>query len=86
MNQNHHFETFALQTKKLVFVSGDPREQQWLHHHLPLAVVRGNAASMILACVEVWSDFSHQCISQCCCPPLASLQMKSYCLPNIRVF
>jgi len=37
-------------------------------------VVRGNTAS-ILACVQVWSDFSHlQCISQCSCPSRASLQ------------
>ena len=37
--------------KKLVDVSGDPgRECQWLHQRLSLAVVRGNAAS-ILACV-----------------------------------
>ena len=38
--------------KKLVDVSGDPRECQWLHQRLSLAVVRGNAAS-ILACVQV---------------------------------
>jgi len=36
--------------KKLVDVSGDPREYQWLHQHLSLAVVRGNATG-ILACV-----------------------------------
>jgi len=53
--------------KKLVNMSGDPRKQQWLHQRLSLAVVRGNAVS-ILACVQVWSDFSHpQCINQCCC-------------------
>jgi len=39
-------------TKKLVDVSGDPRERQWLHQHLSLAVAKGNAAS-ILACVQV---------------------------------
>jgi len=38
--------------KKLVEVSGDPRELQWLHQRLSLAVARGNAAS-ILACVQV---------------------------------
>jgi len=38
--------------KKLVDVPGDPRERQWLHQRLSLAVVRGNAAS-ILACVQV---------------------------------
>ena len=60
--------------KKLVDISGDPMERQWLHQHLSLAVVRGNTAS-ILACVQVWSDFSHpQCINQCFCPSLASLQ------------
>ena len=60
--------------KKLVGISGDPREGQWLHQRLSLAVVRGNTAS-ILACVQVWSDFSHpQCINQCSCPSLASLR------------
>jgi len=38
--------------KRLVDVSGDPRERQRLHQRLSLAVVRGNAAS-ILACVQV---------------------------------
>ena len=56
--------------KKLVDISGDPRE----HQHLSLAVVRGNTTS-ILAYVQVLSDFSHpQCINQCSCPSLSSLQ------------
>jgi len=38
--------------KKLVDISGNPRERQWLHQRLSLAVVKGNAAS-ILACVQV---------------------------------
>jgi len=38
--------------KKLVDISGGPRERQWLHQRLSLAVVRGNIAS-ILACVQV---------------------------------
>ena len=38
-------------TKKLD-ESGDPREHQWLHQHLSLAMVRGNASSL-LACVQV---------------------------------
>jgi len=38
--------------KKHVDMSGDPRERQWLHQRLSLAVLRGNAAS-ILACVQV---------------------------------
>ena len=60
--------------KKLVDISGNPRERQWLHQRLSLAVIRGNTAS-ILACVQVWSDFSHpQCINQCSCTSLASLQ------------
>ena len=60
--------------KKLVDISGDPRERQWLHQCLSLAVVRGNAAST-LACVQVWSDFSHPyCINQCSCLSLDSLQ------------
>jgi len=60
--------------KKLVYISGNPREQQWRHQRLSLAVIRGNTAS-ILAGVQVWSDFSHpQCINQCFCPSLASLQ------------
>jgi len=39
--------------KKLIDISGDPRERQWawLHQRLFLAVVRGNTAS-ILACVQ----------------------------------
>ena len=37
--------------KKLVDISGDPRERQWLHQRLSLAVVRGNTTS-ILACVQ----------------------------------
>ena len=60
--------------KKLVYISGDPRERQWRHQRLSLAVIRGNTAS-IFAGVQVWSDFSHpQCINQCSCPSLASLQ------------
>jgi len=39
-------------TKKLVDISGNPKERQWLHQHLSLAVVRGNTAS-ILVCVQV---------------------------------
>jgi len=31
--------------KKLVDVSGNPRECQWLHQRLSLAVVKGNAVS-----------------------------------------
>jgi len=59
--------------KKLVDISGHPRKRQWLHQCLSLAVVRGNTASM--ACVQVRSDFSHpQCINQCSCLSLASLQ------------
>jgi len=66
---NYHFQPVAIETtgvygksnapflsglsKKLVDVSGDPREHQWLHHRLSLALARGNAAS-ILACVQVW--------------------------------
>jgi len=38
--------------KKLVDASGDPRECQWLHQRLSLAVIRENAAS-ILTCVRV---------------------------------
>ena len=60
--------------KKFVDISGDPRERQWLHQRLSLAVVRRNTTS-ILVCVDVWSDFSHhQCINQCPCSSLASLQ------------
>ena len=68
------FKLLSCFAKKLVDISGDPREWQWLHQRLSLAVVRGNATS-ILACVQAWSDFSHpQCINQCSCPSLASLQ------------
>jgi len=42
--------------KKLVDVSGDPSGCQWLHQHLSLAVVKGNAAS-ILAYVQVRAGF-----------------------------
>ena len=38
--------------KKLVDISGDPRERQWFHQRLSLAVVRENTTS-ILACVQV---------------------------------
>jgi len=66
LQSNYHFQPVAIETtgvygkstapfssgltKKLVDVSGDPRECQWLHQRLSLAVVRGNGAS-ILACV-----------------------------------
>ena len=66
LKSNYHFQPVAIETtgqygkstspflsgltKKLVDVSGDPRERQWLHQCLSLAVVRENAAS-ILACV-----------------------------------
>jgi len=58
----------------LIDISSDAREQQWLYQHLSLAMVRGNTA-IIMACVQVWSDFSHlQCINLCSCPLLAFLQ------------
>jgi len=38
--------------KKLVDISGGPRERQWFHQRLSLAVVRGNTAST-LAYVQV---------------------------------
>jgi len=65
---NYYFQPIAIETtgvygkstapflsclaKKLVDISGVPREGQWLHQRLSLAVVRGNTAS-ILACVHV---------------------------------
>ena len=68
LQNSYHFQPVAIETigvygkstapflsgltKKFVDVSGDPRECQWLHQRLSLAVVRGNAAS-ILACVRV---------------------------------
>ena len=68
LQSNFHLQPVAIETtgvyvkstapflsgiaKKFVDVSGDPRECQWLHQCLSLAVVRGNAAS-ILACVQV---------------------------------
>ena len=89
-SDNYYFQPVAIKTtgvygkstapflsylaKKIVDISGDPRERQWLHQCLSLAVVRENTAS-ILACVQAWSDLSHpQCINQCSCPSLASLQ------------
>jgi len=68
LQSNYHLQPVAVETtgvygkstapflsslaKKLVDVSGDPRECQWLHQRLFLAVVKGNAAR-ILACVQV---------------------------------
>jgi len=65
---NYYFQPVAIETtdvydkstapflsclaKKFVDISGDPRERQWFHQRLSLAVVRGNTAS-ILACVQV---------------------------------
>ena len=62
---NYHFQPVAIETtgvygkstapflsglsKKLVDVSGDPTERQWLHQRLSLAVARGNAASIFWA-------------------------------------
>jgi len=34
-------------TKKLIHISGNPRERQWLHQRLSLAMVRGNTASIL---------------------------------------
>jgi len=68
LQSNYHFQPVAIETtgvygkstapflsgltKKLVDASGDPREHQWLHQHLSLAVVKGNATN-ILARVQV---------------------------------
>ena len=68
LQSNYHLQPVAMETTgvygkstapflsglatKLVDVSGDSRERQWLHQRLSLAVARGNAAS-ILACVQV---------------------------------
>ena len=41
-------------SKKLVDVSGDPKERQWLHQCLSLAVAKENPGS-ILACVQLAS-------------------------------
>jgi len=40
--------------KKLVdiHIAGGPRERQWLHQCLSLAVVRGNTVSIFMACVQ----------------------------------
>jgi len=62
LQSNYHFQPVAIETtgvyskstapvlsglaKKLVDVSGDPRERQWLHQCLSLSVVRRNAASI----------------------------------------
>ena len=59
------FKLLSCLAKKLVDISGDPREWQWLHQRLSLAMVRGNTTSSILACVQLWSDFRH--------PPQSSL-------------
>ena len=67
---------------------GRPRERQWLHQRLSLAVERGNTLS-ILAFAQVWSDFSHpQCINQCSLFLLVSclFSMNGHRLPNVRVF
>jgi len=65
---NYYFQPVAIETtgvygkstapflsclaRNLVDVSGDPREGQWFHQRLSLAMARGNTAS-ILACVQV---------------------------------
>jgi len=65
---NHYFQPVAIETtgvygkstapflsclaKKLVDISADSRERQWLHQCLSLAVIRGNTTS-ILTCVQV---------------------------------
>jgi len=67
LHDNYYFQPVAIETtavygkstapflsclaKKLVDIPGDPRERQWPHQRLSLAVVRGNTAS-ILACVQ----------------------------------
>jgi len=66
IQNNYHLQPVAIETtgvwqvhcpflnglSKKFDVSGNASECQWLHQHLSLAVVRGNAAS-ILACVRV---------------------------------
>jgi len=68
LQSNYHFQPVAIGTtgvygkftapvlsglsKKLVDVSGDPKEHKWLHQRLSLAEARGNAAS-ILSCVPL---------------------------------
>jgi len=103
LQSNYHFQPVTIETtgvygkstapflsglaKKLADVSGDPRERQWLHQHLSLAVVRGNAAST-LACVQVWSDIlffflvTFNVLTKHRCLPLAAVSMYSYRLPN----
>ena len=77
--------------KKLVDASGVPREHQWLHQDLSLAVVRRNAAS-ILACVQAWFNLTcsfsscFKCTDHHRCLPLAPASVCSYCLPNTRSF
>jgi len=78
-------------TKKLVNMSGDPRESQWLQQRLSLAVIRGNTAR-ILACVQLCSDLicslfgCFWCTYQNRCLPLAPESMHSHCLPNPHSF
>ena len=65
---NYYFQPVAIETtcvygkstapflsflgKKLAYISGNPRERQWRHQRLSLAVTRGNITN-ILACVQV---------------------------------
>jgi len=70
--------------KKLVDISGDPREWQWLHQRLSLAVVRGNTTSSIYWPVcnfDLILATPPEFINQCSCPSLAFLIAIAYRMP-----
>jgi len=60
--------------KKLVGMSGHPRERQCFYLHVSLAVVKGNTAS-ILACMQDWSSSSFEWVVTIHC--LASLDLRA---------
>jgi len=89
---NYYFQPVAIKTtsvygkstapflsclaKKLIDILGDPRERQWLHQRMSLAIVRGNTASIFNmlywpACKFdlIFAIFS--AFNQCSCPSLA---------------
>ena len=77
--------------KKLVDMSSDPREWQWLHQRFSLAVVKGNAAS-ILACIVYKFDLMlailhSQCVKQWVLLLTTCLSsMNSYCFVTACIF
>jgi len=82
VNGNSTAPFLSYLAKNLVDMSGDPRERQWLHQCLSMAVVRGNTAIILPACkLDLILTILTVLTSATC-----FFSMNNYCIPTVCVF